>query len=386
VTTITDSDASGAAADGVTARPPFPFWLATVTLTADNVLTADGQPLNGTFVLTPSQPVYIPGGSVVAGPATLTVVNGVGTPIPLVCTDVISPAFTYTITQPLDSPEPVIPGTVYAVSVPHSLGPTVDIATLLAASSVNPNLPGGSYVISVNGVSGAITLTPASIGAAPAASPALTGIPTAPTAGNGTDTAQLATTAFVQNALPALPLSPGNGGTGQGSLQAALDALAAAVTAGQYLRGNGTHVVLSGIQAADVPVLNQNTTGTAGNLGGGAVFPSYVAPQVTALSDGSSVALNAGLGNDFRWTLGGAGHTLAAPSSPTDGQAITIAIKYTGSYTPLFNSVFDFGTGGQPSWSAINGKTDYVGFRYDAALNASAGRWAYQGAITGYTS
>ena len=57
-----------------------------------------------------------------------------------------------------------------------------------------------------------------------------------------------------------------NGGTGQTSRQAAMDALAGAVTAGQYLRGDGTDVVMSAIQAADVPTLNQNTTGSAATL------------------------------------------------------------------------------------------------------------------------
>jgi hypothetical protein len=54
-----------------------------------------------------------------------------------------------------------------------------------------------------------------------------------------------------------------NGGTGETSRQNAMDALAGAVTSGQYLRGNGTDVVMSAIQAADVPTLNQNTTGSA---------------------------------------------------------------------------------------------------------------------------
>lgn len=58
-----------------------------------------------------------------------------------------------------------------------------------------------------------------------------------------------------------LPIA--NGGTGETSRQAAMDALAGAVTSGQYLRGNGTDVVMSTIQAADVPTLNQNTTGNA---------------------------------------------------------------------------------------------------------------------------
>ncbi len=54
-----------------------------------------------------------------------------------------------------------------------------------------------------------------------------------------------------------------SGGTGATSAQAAMNALAQGTTSGQYLRGNGTNVVLSAIQAADVPTLNQSTTGNA---------------------------------------------------------------------------------------------------------------------------
>jgi len=59
-----------------------------------------------------------------------------------------------------------------------------------------------------------------------------------------------------------------NGGSGQTTAQAAMNAFAGAVTSGSYLRGNGTNVVMSTIQAADVPTLNQNTTGTASNITG----------------------------------------------------------------------------------------------------------------------
>jgi hypothetical protein len=45
-----------------------------------------------------------------------------------------------------------------------------------------------------------------------------------------------------------------------------MNAFAGAVTSGQYLRGNGTNVVMSSIQAGDVPTLNQNTTGSAATL------------------------------------------------------------------------------------------------------------------------
>jgi hypothetical protein len=54
-----------------------------------------------------------------------------------------------------------------------------------------------------------------------------------------------------------------SGGSGQTTAQLAMNAFAGAVTSGSYLRGNGTNVVMSTIQAADVPTLNQNTTGTA---------------------------------------------------------------------------------------------------------------------------
>ena len=57
---------------------------------------------------------------------------------------------------------------------------------------------GGGSVTSVAGRTGAVTLGVGDVaGAAPLASPALTGIPTAPTAPAGTNSAQLATTSFV---------------------------------------------------------------------------------------------------------------------------------------------------------------------------------------------
>jgi len=58
-----------------------------------------------------------------------------------------------------------------------------------------------------------------------------------------------------------LPLA--NGGSGQNNAQSAINTFAGAVTSGSYLRGNGTNVVMNTIQVADVPTLNQNTTGNA---------------------------------------------------------------------------------------------------------------------------
>lgn len=59
-----------------------------------------------------------------------------------------------------------------------------------------------------------------------------------------------------------------NGGTGATTRQTAINALAGSTTNAQFLRGNGTNVVMSAIQVSDVPTLNQNTTGTASNVTG----------------------------------------------------------------------------------------------------------------------
>ena len=75
-----------------------------------------------------------------------------------------------------------------------------------------------------------------------------------------------------------------NGGSGQTTAQAAMNTFAGAVTSGQYLRGNGTNVVMSAIQAADVPTLNQNTTGTASNVTGVVAIANGGTGQTTAVT------------------------------------------------------------------------------------------------------
>jgi hypothetical protein len=81
--------------------------------------------------------------------------------------------------------------------------------------------PLAAPVTSVAGKTGAVTLVEGDVASltgdlalkAPLASPALTGTPTAPTATGGTNTTQLATTAFVESALPtSLPPNGSAGG------------------------------------------------------------------------------------------------------------------------------------------------------------------------------
>lgn len=75
-----------------------------------------------------------------------------------------------------------------------------------------------------------------------------------------------------------------NGGSGQTTAQAAMNTFAGATTSGQYLRGNGTNVVMSAIQAADVPTLNQNTTGTASNVTGTVAIANGGTGQTTKVA------------------------------------------------------------------------------------------------------
>jgi hypothetical protein len=110
-----------------------------------------------------------------------------------------------------------------------------------------------------------------------------------------------------------------NGGTGETTRQAAMDALAGGTTSGQYLRGNGSDVVMSTIQVADVPTLNQSTTGnattatTATNLAGGS---AGTVPYQSAA--GTTVQLAAGTSGQVLSSNGA-----AAPSWLTSTNANT---------------------------------------------------------------
>ena len=112
------------------------------------------------------------------------------------------------------------------------------------------------------------------------------------------------------------------GGTGQTTQQAAINALTGTQSSGKYLRSDGTNASLSSIQAADVPTLNQNTTGSSASCTGNAA----TATSATNLAGGGAgqIPYNTGSGATSFLAAGTAGQLLqsngaSAPSWTSQG-------------------------------------------------------------------
>jgi hypothetical protein len=115
--------------------------------------------------------------------------------------------------------------------------------------------------------------------------------------GTGANTAANARTALGTNDAANITtgaLAIANGGTGQTTRQAAMDALAGAVTAGRYLRGDGTDVIMDTLKAADMTgtlaVANGGTGTTTPSLVGGTnITISGTWPNQTVTAAGGGV-------------------------------------------------------------------------------------------------
>ena len=145
------------------------------------------------------------------------------------------------------------------------------------------------------------------------------------------------------SALTTGTLPVASGGTGQTTRQAAIDALAGAVTLGTYLRGDGTDVVMSAIQAADVPTLNQNTTGNAGTVTNGLYTTGGQVIAARTIQQGSQ---NVGTMLTATGSLGG-----FELVNPGGANAAFMTFHRSGAYASYFGLDTDsqFAVGG---WSA----------------------------------
>ena len=119
-----------------------------------------------------------------------------------------------------------------------------------------------------------------------------------------------------------------NGGTGATTRQDAMDALAGSTTSGQYLRGNGTDVVMSAIQAGDVPTLNQNTTGSAATLTTGRTVAITGDLSYTSGSfDGSGNVTGTGTLATVNSNTGSFGSSTAIPVVTVNGKGLVTAVS-----------------------------------------------------------
>jgi len=157
----------------------------------------------------------------------------------------------------------------------------------------------------------------------------------------------------------ALPIA--NGGSGATTAQTAMNAFAGAVTSGSYLRGNGTNVVMATIQAADVPTLNQNTSGSAGSV-------------ANALTSGTGISFSSGttyngsaaitINNSLPMVYPGAGipnstGTAWGTSYSTTGSGTVVALATSPSFTtPVLGTPTsgNFSTGSF-TWPTFNQNT-----------------------------
>ena len=123
-----------------------------------------------------------------------------------------------------------------------------------------------------------------------------------------------------------------NGGSGQTTQQAAINALAGATTSGQYLRGNGTNVLMSAIQASDLP----SGTGTGSLVY--ATSPSLTTPTlgVATATSINKVAITAP----------------ATSATLTIANGKTLTASNTLTFTGTDASSVAFGTGGTVAYTA----------------------------------
>ena len=171
-----------------------------------------------------------------------------------------------------------------------------------------------------------VDATPATdiTGKADIASPTFTGVPAAPTASSGTNTTQLATTAFVTAAVPDV--------SGKAN----------------------TSDIGSTIQAYDADTAKTDTAQT---------FTAAQRGTIGTLTDGATITPDFATANNFTVTLAG-NRTIANPTNITAGQSGSIFIVQdgTGSRTAAWGSYWDFAGGTAPTLTTTAAAVDRVDY------------------------
>lgn len=133
------------------------------------------------------------------------------------------------------------------------------------------------------------------------------------------------------------------------------------------LAGVGT-----GVLARPASAVTQATTAPSG----------AVTPAVVNLTDATTIAVDASLGNDFRLTIAG-NRTMGSPANPSNGQQIIFHITQGagGPFTLSWASGYEFSAGmPQPTLSTSAGQTDVLGF----ICNMTKGTWLFAAYVNGF--
>jgi hypothetical protein len=277
-----------------------------------------------------------------------------------------SPAFTGTPTAP-------------------TAAPSTSNTQLATCAFVMAAVATGGGVLTFNGRSGAVTLTAAdlsAVGGALLASPALTGSPTAPTAGPGTNTTQLATCAFVMAAVAAATagVASFNGRTGAVSLIATdvtavlpaatanpvMNGVASPGTLAAWSRGDHVHPVDTSRYAATNPSNFQTAAQVTASLAG---YLSLAGGTLTGTLNGTAATFagNLTLSNGVIYQFGtnaigfgwGGGSAGSGATFFVDGTQLGNLVR-TGAGTGLAYSAIDQqglnGTGPSVVWAYSGGQ------------------------------
>ena len=168
---------------------------------------------------------------------------------------------------------------------------------------------------------------------------------TATTAGNITATTNTTLTSLTNLATigtittgtwNASTIEVAKGGTGATTQQAAINALTGTQSTGKYLRSDGTNATLSVIQAADIPTLNQNTTGnattatTAGNI---TATTNTTLTSLTNLATIGTITTGTWSASTIEVAKGGTGATTATAALTNLGAAPLASPTFTGTVT-----------------------------------------------------
>jgi hypothetical protein len=294
--------------------------MAAATTSADGYLTStDWNTFNGKGSGTVTSVSGTTGRITSTGGTTpvLDLTSGIATPgttgsaslIPVVTIDTYGRVTSITTAA---NPQGTVTSVTGTAPVVSSGGATPAISMAAATASVNGYLTSTDWTTFNSKGSGSVTSVAATV-------PTFLSVTGSPITTSGT--------LAISYSGTALPIA--NGGSGEITAQLAMNAFAGAVTSGSYLRGNGTNVVMATIQAADVPTLNQNTTGTASNVTGTVAVANGGTGLTTTPANG---ALDIGNGTGFtRATLtAGTGISVTNASG-----SITIAATNSGTVTSV---------------------------------------------------